>query len=82
VNARLTAPQLDLSANGRMVRIWEEEALMSEQPKTCGFNHVATMTADLDRYLEFYGDIFGAQVLTIMEGPGRSPSDGRCRHGW
>src|SRR5579863_6678132 len=38
---------------------------MTGQPQTRGFNHVATMTADLDRYLAFYGDIFGAQVLAI-----------------
>jgi catechol 2,3-dioxygenase-like lactoylglutathione lyase family enzyme len=41
--------------------------LMSRPPDTCGFNHVATMTADLDRYLEFYGDVFGAVVVTITE---------------
>ena len=40
---------------------------MSTDPDTCGFNHVATMTADLDRYLEFYGEVFGAEVVTIME---------------
>jgi catechol 2,3-dioxygenase-like lactoylglutathione lyase family enzyme len=40
---------------------------MSSHPETRGFNHVATMTADLDRYLEFYGDVFGAEVVTIME---------------
>jgi catechol 2,3-dioxygenase-like lactoylglutathione lyase family enzyme len=40
---------------------------MSSHPDTRGFNHVATMTADLDRYLEFYGDVFGAEVVTIME---------------
>jgi catechol 2,3-dioxygenase-like lactoylglutathione lyase family enzyme len=46
---------------------------MSEQPKTIGFNHVATMTPDLERYLAFYGDIFGAQVLHIMEAKGDHP---------
>jgi catechol 2,3-dioxygenase-like lactoylglutathione lyase family enzyme len=40
---------------------------MSNHPDTRGFNHVATMTADLDRYLEFYEDVFGAEVVTIME---------------
>lgn len=40
---------------------------MPATTKTCGFNHVATMTADLDRYLAFYKDIFGAEVLSIME---------------
>ena len=46
---------------------------MSNHPKTSGFNHVATMTANLDRYLEFYGDIFGAEVVTIMEAQGDHP---------
>lgn len=40
---------------------------MPATTKTCGFNHVATMTADLDRYLAFYKDIFGAEVLSTME---------------
>ena len=40
---------------------------MAAGTRTSGFNHVATMTADLDRYLAFYGDIFGAQVLSMME---------------
>jgi catechol 2,3-dioxygenase-like lactoylglutathione lyase family enzyme len=31
------------------------------------------MTANLDRYLEFYGDIFGAEVLSIMEAQGDHP---------
>jgi catechol 2,3-dioxygenase-like lactoylglutathione lyase family enzyme len=46
---------------------------MPGHPETRGFNHVATMTADLDRYLEFYGDIFGAEVLTIMDAQGDHP---------
>jgi catechol 2,3-dioxygenase-like lactoylglutathione lyase family enzyme len=46
---------------------------MSEQPKTLGFNHVATMTANLERYLTFYGDIFGAEVMHIMEAKGDHP---------
>jgi catechol 2,3-dioxygenase-like lactoylglutathione lyase family enzyme len=40
---------------------------MSMDPKTLGFNHVATMTADLDRYLAFYREIFGAEVVSIMD---------------
>jgi catechol 2,3-dioxygenase-like lactoylglutathione lyase family enzyme len=40
---------------------------LSEHPETSGFNHVATMTADLDRYLAFYGEMFGAQVLSMTE---------------
>jgi catechol 2,3-dioxygenase-like lactoylglutathione lyase family enzyme len=31
-------------------------------PTTTGFNHVATMTADLDRIVEFYEQAFGARV--------------------
>lgn len=46
---------------------------MTERPATCGFNHVATMTADLDRYLTFYKDIFGAEVLSIMDAQGDHP---------
>jgi catechol 2,3-dioxygenase-like lactoylglutathione lyase family enzyme len=46
---------------------------MAKQPKTLGFNHVATMTADLERYLAFYGDIFGAEVVHIMEAKGDHP---------
>jgi catechol 2,3-dioxygenase-like lactoylglutathione lyase family enzyme len=40
---------------------------MTGQPETRGFNHVATMTADLDRYLAFYSEIFGAQVVAITD---------------
>jgi catechol 2,3-dioxygenase-like lactoylglutathione lyase family enzyme len=46
---------------------------MPEHPKTRGFNHVATMTADLERYLAFYKDIFGAEVLSIMDAVGEHP---------
>jgi catechol 2,3-dioxygenase-like lactoylglutathione lyase family enzyme len=46
---------------------------MSERPKTIGFNHVATMTPDLKRYLAFYEDIFGAEVVHIMEPEGDHP---------
>lgn len=46
---------------------------MSGHPKTLGFNHVATMTPDLERYLEFYGDIFGAEVIHIMDAEGDHP---------
>jgi catechol 2,3-dioxygenase-like lactoylglutathione lyase family enzyme len=40
---------------------------MSDQLMTSGFNHVATITADLDRYLAFYREIFGAEVIAITE---------------
>ena len=46
---------------------------MPERPMTLGFNHVATMTANLERYLAFYGAIFGAEVLHIMEAEGDHP---------
>ena len=46
---------------------------MSERPKTLGFNHVATMTPDLERYLDFYHDVFGAEVVHIMEAKGDHP---------
>lgn len=35
-------------------------------PVTIGFNHVATLTADLDRLVAFYRDVFGAQVTFEM----------------
>jgi catechol 2,3-dioxygenase-like lactoylglutathione lyase family enzyme len=31
------------------------------------------MTANLDRFLEFYGDVFGAEVITITEAKGDHP---------
>jgi len=34
--------------------------------RTTGFNHVATVTADLDRITAFYQDIFDAQVTFEM----------------
>jgi catechol 2,3-dioxygenase-like lactoylglutathione lyase family enzyme len=40
---------------------------MTDGPATTGFNHVATMTADLDRYLTFYSDIFGAEVINVTD---------------
>lgn len=46
---------------------------MSERPRTLGFNHVATMTPNLERYLAFYGDMFGAEVIHIMEAQGDHP---------
>lgn len=46
---------------------------MPRLPRTSGFNHVATMTADLDRYLAFYQEIFGAEVVTITEAEGDHP---------
>jgi catechol 2,3-dioxygenase-like lactoylglutathione lyase family enzyme len=34
---------------------------------TIGFNHVATLTPDIDRVVRFYGEAFGATVSFEME---------------
>jgi catechol 2,3-dioxygenase-like lactoylglutathione lyase family enzyme len=36
-------------------------------PITIGFNHVATLTADMERLVGFYKDAFGATVTFEME---------------
>ena len=36
-------------------------------PITSGFNHVATLTIDLDRFAEWYGRVFGAVVTHVVE---------------
>ena len=46
-------------------------------PTTRGFNHVATMTADLDRTVRFYEDAFDAVVVFEMEQARRPPADER-----
>ncbi len=43
-------------------------------PVTIGFNHVATLTADMDRTVRFYGEAFGRVVTFEVE-----PHDG---HPW
>jgi catechol 2,3-dioxygenase-like lactoylglutathione lyase family enzyme len=40
---------------------------------TSGFNHVATLTTDLDRFAEWYGRVFGAEVTFSMEAEGDHP---------
>ena len=35
-------------------------------PITSGFNHVATLTTDLDRFVAWYADVFGAVVTFEM----------------
>jgi catechol 2,3-dioxygenase-like lactoylglutathione lyase family enzyme len=35
-------------------------------PITDGFNHVATLTTDLDRFVAWYADVFGAEVTFEM----------------
>lgn len=36
-------------------------------PRTAGFDHVATLTYDLDRYVDFYHRIFGARLVRLTE---------------
>jgi catechol 2,3-dioxygenase-like lactoylglutathione lyase family enzyme len=43
---------------------------------TNGFNHVAILTADMERLQEFYTSVFGAEVL--RDGPER-PGDAKVR---
>jgi len=40
---------------------------MEKVPITNGFGHVATLTPDLDRYVAFYGEMFGATVVSETE---------------
>jgi catechol 2,3-dioxygenase-like lactoylglutathione lyase family enzyme len=42
-------------------------------PVTSGFNHVATLTSDIDRTVQFYRDAFGAEVVFEMEAEGDHP---------
>jgi catechol 2,3-dioxygenase-like lactoylglutathione lyase family enzyme len=42
-------------------------------PITSGFNHVATLTPDLDRFADWYGQVFGAEVTFRMEAEGDHP---------
>jgi catechol 2,3-dioxygenase-like lactoylglutathione lyase family enzyme len=36
-------------------------------PTTVGFNHVATLSPDLDRLVEFYSTVFGAEVTSATQ---------------
>ena len=36
-------------------------------PITNGFNHVATLTTDIERHADFYGQVFGAEVTFQMD---------------
>jgi catechol 2,3-dioxygenase-like lactoylglutathione lyase family enzyme len=42
-------------------------------PITSGFNHVATMTTDLDRLVAFYRDAFDAELTFEMAAEGDHP---------
>jgi len=48
---------------------------------TDGFNHVAVITKDADRLLEFYADVFGAVKASEMTPPAppEAPPDARMR---
>ena len=42
-------------------------------PITRGFNHVATLTTDLDRHAAFYEQVFGAEVVFRMDATPEHP---------
>jgi catechol 2,3-dioxygenase-like lactoylglutathione lyase family enzyme len=42
-------------------------------PVTRGFNHVATLTTDLDRHADFYNRAFGAEVTFRMDATPEHP---------
>ena len=42
-------------------------------PVTSGFNHVATLTPDLDRFVDYYAKVFGAEVTFEMEKTSEHP---------
>ena len=42
-------------------------------PISRGFNHVATLSTDLDRHADFYGTVFGAEVTFRMEATDEHP---------
>lgn len=42
-------------------------------PITDGFDHIATLTPDLDRFVDWYGQVFGAEVVFSMEAEGDHP---------
>ena len=42
-------------------------------PVTAGFNHVATLTSDMERTVKFYRDAFEAELVFEMESEGDHP---------
>lgn len=42
-------------------------------PITTGFNHIATLTPDLDRFVAWYGKVFDATVIFEMAAEGDHP---------
>ncbi len=51
-------------------------------PITVGFNHVATLTTDLDRLAEFYERAFGAEVTFRMDATPEHPRMFILESGW
>ena len=43
-------------------------------PYTVGFNHVATLTTDLERHAEFYKQAFGAEITFQMKAEDDHPA--------
>ena len=42
-------------------------------PTTSGFDHIATLTTDLDRFTRWYADVFGARVTMEMDASDEHP---------
>lgn len=42
-------------------------------PITTGFNHIATLTTDLDRFTTWYQQVFGAELVFTMDAAGDHP---------
>jgi catechol 2,3-dioxygenase-like lactoylglutathione lyase family enzyme len=42
-------------------------------PITKGFNHIATLTTDIERHADFYGRVFGAEVTFRMDATADHP---------
>jgi len=42
-------------------------------PITNGFNHIATLTTDIERHAEFYRKVFGAEVTFRMDATDEHP---------
>lgn len=42
-------------------------------PISTGFNHIATLSTDLDRHADWYGRVFGAEVTFTMDATPEHP---------
>jgi catechol 2,3-dioxygenase-like lactoylglutathione lyase family enzyme len=54
-------------AGGGKIEPEHAEGRRDAMPVTTGFNHVATLTTNADRLVEFYGRAFGAETTFEME---------------